>query len=147
MATENIMGKKSRTKGANGEREFIRTVDILTDGKVRLRRNLEQARNGGDDCLGHDVFSIEIKRHKSAREGDIGRWWKQTVNNSGDKHPALAYRLDFQRWKVMVHPPYDFFPLNDSRGCITMDIDMFCQILLHHDVLNSVYYATGQQAS
>ena len=102
------MSKKNRDKGAAGEREFIRLIENLTGGAVKLKRNLEQARSGGDDCLGHDVFSFEIKRYAVAKDGDISKWWQQAVANRGNKSPALAYRIDFQRWRVMIHPGYHF---------------------------------------
>ena len=132
------MSKKSRNKGAAGEREFIRIVEHLTGGVVKLRRNLEQTRSGGDDCLGHEMFSFEIKRYSSAKDGDIAKWWQQAVTNCGGKSPALAYRIDFQRWKVMIHPAYPHFKLNDCRGCFSMDIELFCRLLLDDQALTHV---------
>ena len=133
------MSKKSRTKGAAGEREFIRLVEHLTGGAIQLKRNLEQTRSGGDDCIGNDVFSFEIKRYATAKDGDIARWWQQAVANCGGKSPALAYRIDFQRWKVMIHPAYPFFKLNDCKGCFTLDIEMFCRLLLDDRTFANVY--------
>lgn len=124
------MGNASRIKGANGEREFIRLVRKLTGGAVELHRNLDQSRSGGDDCLGHDNFSFEVKRRKKVTDSDITEWWKQAVANAGEKHPVLAWRPDFQCWRVMVRPPYHLFGKDDPRGCFTMDIHLFCKLLV-----------------
>ncbi len=123
------MGRKSLDKGKSGEREFIRLVSKLTGGVVQLRRNLDQSRAGGDDCLGHKDFSFEIKRRKKVTDGDITEWWRQTVGNAGKKDPVLAWRPDFQHWRIMVRPPYHLFGKNDPRGCFTMDIELFCKLL------------------
>ena len=137
------MGKMSRNKGAAGEREFIRAVDRLTNGAVRLSRNLEQSRQGGDDLVGCETFSFEIKRHRKVTDSDISQWWKQAVGNAGHKHPALAYRPDFQHWRVVVHPPYEWYPVDDVRGCITMDLELFCRLLMNHQILQCFYEKTG----
>lgn len=126
------MGKKSAVKGKNGEREFIRQVSRLTHGCVELSRNLSQCRDGGDDCLGHDVFSIEVKRRRDAiSDAQVAQWWAVCVSNAQlrHKHPVLAYRQDFQSWKVMLNL-CEPFGLEDVRGCLTMDIELFCHWLI-----------------
>ncbi len=125
------MGKFSRDKGARGEREFIRVVERLTEGQIVLSRNLSQSRDGGDDCLGHDNCSIEIKRRKQVTDADITNWWAQAVHQAAaiHKQPVLAYRRDFQCWRVLIHPNH-LFPLDDVRGCLSMDVELFCQCLL-----------------
>ena len=137
------MGKKSRDKGASGEREFINKVRELTGGLVILRRNLDQTRSGGDDCLGHEAFSFEIKRYRKVNDGDIRQWWKQAEHNAGRKHPVLAYRPDFQDWRVMVHPPYGLYPRFDYRGCFTMDIELFCKLLTDKKAREMCYEKAG----
>ena len=129
-------GKHSRTKGAAGEREFIQLVNQLTDGQVALKRNLNQCREGGDDCLGHDLFSIEVKRWKSFKDHDITHCWLQAVDNAvtQDKYPVLAWRPDFQCWRILMHPQLHF-PLEDVRGCLSMDIELFCHFLTHPEDL------------
>lgn len=121
----------SRNKGAGGEREFIGLVDRLTGGAVKLQRNLTQCRDGGDDCIGHDKLSIEIKRRANAADSDVGNWWHQAVKNcSADKLPVLAWRRDYQRWNVLVHA-HHAFPLDDVRGCLTLSLELFCHCLTH----------------
>ena len=127
------MGRFSRDKGARGEREFIRVVERLTDGAVQLSRNLSQSRDGGDDCLGHACWSIEVKRRSQwPGDADIAQWWQSTVANARRlcKHPVLAWRKDHQDWRVMLHLQ-EGFPLDDPRGCLTLDIHLFCHYLAH----------------
>ncbi|WP_252180202.1 hypothetical protein [Endozoicomonas sp. 4G] len=130
------MGKFSRDKGATGEREFIQLVDKLTHGQIQLKRNLDQCREGGDDFLGHDQFSIEVKRWRRFKDRDITDCWTQAANNAGrlNKLPVLAWRPDYQCWRVMIHPQLHF-PLNDVRGCFSMDIELFCHLLTHPDFM------------
>lgn len=123
------MGKKSLDKGKNGEREFIRLVRKLTGGAVELRRNLNQSRSGGDDCLGHEQLSFEVKRRKKVTDSDITEWWKQAVSNAKNKEPVLAWRPDFQSWRIMVRHPLHIFGETDTRGCVTMDIALFCKFM------------------
>lgn len=125
------IGRKSRTKGAGGEREFCRLVSSLTDGRVNLRRNLTQSRDSGDDTSAFN-FSIEIKRYQTARDAQVKQWWQQCQDNAAKqgKVPVLAFRADNQCWQILMHPTA-FFAEDDIRGCIRMSIDLFCQWLLH----------------
>ena len=127
-------GKKSNRKGKNGERDFIRTVYRLTNGKIELRRNLRQSRDGGDDLTGSDLFSYEIKRWANVTDGMIRNWWNQAQKNARaqKKTPVLAYRADHQGWKVAMHP-VKYFHEEDVRGCMTMDVELFCKFLLDPD--------------
>ncbi len=130
------MGKFSRDKGATGEREFIQLVDQLTKGQVQLKRNLDQCREGGDDCLGHNQFSIEVKRWRRFKDRDITDCWTQAASNASrlKKLPVLAWRPDYQCWRVMIHPQLHF-PLNDVRGCFSMDIELFCHLLINPEFI------------
>ncbi len=128
-------GRRSVSKGKNGEREFCRRVATLTDGRVNLRRNLTQCRDSGDDTETTNAvgqFSIEIKRWKSVSDAMLRDWWAQCYRNANarEKIPVLAFRADHQGWQILMHPTA-FFAENDIRGCIRMDIELFCQWLLH----------------
>lgn len=127
-------GRRAVMKGKNGEREFCRKVAALTDDRVMLRRNLTQCRDSGDDTEAINVvgqFSIEIKRWKSVTDALLRDWWSQCYRNANnaEKIPVLAFRADHQSWQVMMHPNL-FFPENDVRGCIRIDVELFCQWLL-----------------
>ena len=123
------IGRKSRNKGAAAEREFCRRVATLTNGRVNLRRNLAQCRDSGDDIADFS-FSIEIKRHRTATDGQINQWWQQCQANANaqNKVPVLAFRPDQQHWQVVMHANY-FFAETDVRGCVRMDIELFCKYL------------------
>lgn len=92
------MGTHQRRKGTEAERELVRLLrDELGDDGIT--RNLEQTREGGGD-IRVPPFVIEAKRAKAAR---IREWWAQAVAQAGtSEHPALAYRLDRQPWRVRV---------------------------------------------
>lgn len=45
-----MTGRRSRTKGANGEREFLNLLRDHLDDET-INRNRAQSRDGGADCL------------------------------------------------------------------------------------------------
>jgi hypothetical protein len=89
----------SRNKGAQGEREVIQLIDDLLG--IQLRRNLDQWREGGFDLIGLEGWAIEVKR---AKKPLLKNWWQQTVDqaNLHNLKPVLFYRLDNQRWRVVL---------------------------------------------
>ena len=97
-----MTGKRSRNKGATGEREL---AALLTDalGFV-VQRKLGQARDGGDD-IQVGKYRIEVKRREALRLDD---WSKQVEDaaNPGDV-PVVAYRRNGQPWRVVV--PLEWF--------------------------------------
>ena len=89
----------SRNKGKSGEAEVIKIIhDELG---IKCCRNLDQVRNGGHDILGLDGWAIEVKR---AKKPLLAQWWTQTLEQAeqGGLHPVLWYRLDNQKWRVVV---------------------------------------------
>ncbi|PJE80662.1 hypothetical protein CI610_00323 [invertebrate metagenome] len=125
------MGSQERDKGGRGEREFATVIRELTSGEINLTRNLEQVRNGGADLDGHDAFAFEIKRRRDPpTDATLTGWWMQTVDQAlvQNKKPVLAYRQDRQSWRVVVHMEHGF-RLEDPRGCLTMDVEMFCRFM------------------
>lgn len=122
-------GRKACNKGKKGEREFCRRVAALTDQRIQLQRHLSQCRDSGDDT-GYGRFSIEIKRWKSVSDALVRDWWCQCQRNATAQHkvPVLAFRADQQTWQVMMHPNH-FFAEHDVRGCLRMDIELFCKVL------------------
>ncbi|WP_420588270.1 putative PDDEXK endonuclease [Bacterioplanoides sp.] len=137
------MSRHSVLKGKAGEREFCAELAKFTGANV-LVRNLEQSRSGGHDLyMPDDVhvdkalaerlddFCIEIKRYKRCKPSDISKWWKQACEQADRrrKNPMLAYRLDHQAWKCLVH--VGKFPDHDVRGCIAMELELFAEILRH----------------
>lgn len=93
------MSAMQRSKGARAEREFF---GLLSEhlGTV-VRRNVDQARNGGADGIEVPGWAIEVKRHETGFRSD---WWEQAraQANLDDLMPALAYRASRQPWRVRV---------------------------------------------
>lgn len=100
-------GKRSRDKGAQGEREFLNMLSERLG--IPLKRNLGQYQEGGVDNQQIADMAIEIKRAKIL---SMGRAWRQACMNAAElnKRPVLAYRLDRSKWKIIVQ----------------MDVEQFC---------------------
>jgi len=99
-----MSGKRSRNKGASGEREFLRLLgDELGE---MLTRNLSQTREGGADCLCVKGWAIEVKRCESLSRR---AWWRQACEQAErlGVEPMLAYRRNREPWRVWVVPYAD----------------------------------------
>ena len=87
------MGRRSRQKGARGERE-VRDV---------LRAHGFEARRDGrlDDDLDHnlDGWHLEVKRREQYQ---LDSWWKQAVDDAGDRRPVVVFRKSNDEWKVVL---------------------------------------------
>lgn len=102
----------SRNKGASAERELAALIHERLG--VRLKRNLEQSRNGGHDLIAPDIaapaaatlesFAIECKRYRATSAALVAKWWLQATQQAqkAGKVPVLAYRADWQPWRVVV---------------------------------------------
>ena len=100
-----MSGKKSRNKGANGEREFFRLVH--EELGIKLKRNLSQYQESGEGDAQLADFHIEVKRGKRYES----RWWAQACEETPmGMSTALCYRLDRAKWRVKLAGP-DF--IND----------------------------------
>lgn len=100
------MGVSQRTKGLNGEREFVRTLGALG---IEAERNLDQTRAGGADItaslLAESGTVLEVKRSESRR---IGPWFDQArAACTNGEEPAVAWRPNRGTWKVYLEldPP------------------------------------------
>ena len=89
----------SRNKGAAGEREVAKIIDDLLG--IKVQRNLDQWRQGGYDLEGLGGWAIEVKR---AKKPLLESWWAQTEEQAklANRKPVLWYRLDNQKWNVVV---------------------------------------------
>ena len=88
-----------RTKGANGEREFIKWAQSILDLNEEAKRNLEQTRNGGADIY-VDCFAFEVKRVEAL---DFRKWWMQAKRQAGtDYIPVVVYRQNKQPWRILI---------------------------------------------
>ena len=93
------MSASQRNKGQRGERELFGILSDLLGTSVR--RNVDQARNGGADGLDVPGWAIECKRVES---GFRGEWWSQAIDQAqrAGRRPALAYRASRQPWRVRL---------------------------------------------
>jgi Holliday junction resolvase len=96
----------SRAKGASAERELIGVLTEHLGAEItgNMKRNLEQTRGGGHDLVGLEGWAIEVKRYKQVSEGDMARFWEQTVTQAHKvmAKPVLAFREDFRSWRVVI---------------------------------------------
>jgi Holliday junction resolvase len=89
----------SRTKGAAAERELCKLLS--EELGVTVQRNVDQARNGGADCLELQGFAIECKRHERLSRPT---WWAQAVEQ-GEKvkaEPLVFYRRSREPWQALI---------------------------------------------
>lgn len=94
------MSASQRAKGQTGERELCA---LLSDELgITVRRNVDQARAGGADCLEIRGFAIECKRHERLSRPT---WWAQAVRQAEalKLEPLLFYRRNRQPWRAMVY--------------------------------------------
>lgn len=94
------MSKSQRSKGQRGERElFARLSEELGE---TVRRNVDQAREGGADSLEVKGFAVEVKRHERLSRP---KWWAQAVKQAKEvrREPILFYRRSREPWRALIH--------------------------------------------
>lgn len=98
------MSASQRRKGAAGEREFLKALGAEL-GDI-LKRNLQQTREGGADCLCVKGWAIEVKRQEALSRPT---WWRQAVEQAerAGAQPMLAYRRNREPWRVWIKPDED----------------------------------------
>lgn len=114
------MSKSQRTKGAVFEREVAAAFSAAIG--VEFKRNIGQARDGGND-VDAGVFVIECKRRKSLKtlEGWLeqaeraarqkgGEYWGSLSSDSEGTVPVAVVRADGGRMRIVVDLA-DFFAL------------------------------------
>jgi Holliday junction resolvase len=94
------VGVMQRRKGAAAEREAL--LLLSEELGTELRRNLQQTREGGADCLMVKGFAIEIKRQEQLRRPS---WWRQAVTQAEQvgAEPMLLYRRNREPWQAWIH--------------------------------------------
>lgn len=114
------MSRMAKNKGTNGEREILKWFMDNFD-LPELKRNLEQTRNGGADCLDIPGIALEVKRQEQLC---IPAWWKQTVRQAvvSKRMPVLVYRQNRKKWTFCL-PASLITP--DSWGYLTLTQDEF----------------------
>jgi len=112
------MGKMQRTKGQVGEREFAKIIEQAFG--VECKRRINQTRDSGHD-LDFIDYAVEIKR---AKKPNINSWWEQAYFNAKmvNKKPMLAYRLDNQKWKILLSYDEVLHRSEETSHYLTMEL-------------------------
>ena len=92
------MGSFAVSKGKRGEREVCDELQPIVDtvatslgmAAPRIRRNLQQSGDGGEDIIGLPWYAIEVKRCETLA---LDRWWQQCVTQARRK-AAMASAWD-----------------------------------------------------
>jgi hypothetical protein len=89
----------SRDKGRRGEIEAFKKLS--GDLGFVITRNVDQAREGGADCINLPGFAPEIKRRKVLSRP---AWWKQAVEQAAaaGTEPIVWYRQDRSQWRALI---------------------------------------------
>lgn len=92
------MGARSRRKGATGEREVFKLLNVKL-GRDAFRRNLSQTRAGGCDNDGDLIMAVEVKRAESLQ---LQAWIDQARRQAKPGQlPVLAYRRNGEDWTFL----------------------------------------------
>lgn len=110
------MGKLSRNKGNEAERQVIKLLQPLVDDAYRvmresgykvgtvpqLQRNTLQSDKGGFDIAGLPWTAIEVKDHKVLA---VPEWWRQCTAQAekAQAEPILIYRRTGGAWHFRVN--------------------------------------------
>lgn len=124
-----MSGRRSRNKGARGEREAIALLQPVIDrvcertGEIRfeLKRDYRQRFEGKRyDLIGLPWFAFEIKRVENL--SGMGGWWRQVMDAADDGQiPVLMYRQNHRKWKVRTRLPIRVVK-GGTAVRVTMDI-------------------------
>lgn len=107
------MGASQRTKGAVAERELCK---MLSDELgITIKRNVDQARAGGADCLELPGFAIECKRREMLSRP---AWWKQAVDQGQQvgAEPIVWYRQSRKPWRALITDMYGYKDVSQDEA-------------------------------
>jgi len=93
------MGRKSRDKGASGERELARELARLLG--VEARRGCQYHGGPGSPDVAADIpdVHIECKRAERLR---LYEALQQAIDDAGGKVPVVAHRQNHKPWVVIT---------------------------------------------
>lgn len=93
----------SRAKGASGEREFAKWLEVNLKLDYTPTRNLEQVRSGGSDIIDVYPFVFEVKRRENL---DLQSWWIQVKHDALKFDecaiPIVAFRQNRKPWEFLI---------------------------------------------
>lgn len=123
--TKEAIGRGSRAKGAQGEREALGLLGewlfpVYAEFGMdpdKIKRNLDQVTEGGCDLKGLPWLSIEVKRRETV---SLGAWWTQTLNQTKPGEiPFLMWRVNRAPWRFRLRVPVVVGPVP-----VVLDVDM-----------------------
>ena len=96
------MGSFAVSKGKRGEREACDELQPTVDSVAkelgmeapRIRRNVQQSGDGGEDLIGLPWYSIEVKRCETL---NLAAWWRQCVTQARRKAATATAWDDLRR--------------------------------------------------
>ena len=96
------MGSFAVSKGKRGEREACDELQPTIDAVAkalgmeapRIRRNLQQSGDGGEDLIGLPWYAIEVKRCETL---NLAAWWRQCVTQARRKAATATAWDDLRR--------------------------------------------------
>jgi len=93
------MSASQRTKGQVGERELFALLSHELG--IVVRRNVDQARNGGADGIEIPGWAVEVKRQETNWKS---AWWEQADAQAQalGRKPILFYRASRRPWCATV---------------------------------------------
>lgn len=127
------MGKKSRTKGAGGEREVAELLSKVYPGTCR---ELDQYQGKlGRDLKGCAPWCVQIKRMKSVSEKQKEDAFMEAVSACGGEWilPVVFYREDRAKWRaytsmyVLLCHSHGEGVLSDGSLMVDMDAEEFVE--------------------
>jgi len=117
--SQSDIGRRSRRKGATGERELFH---LLSDELgFCVTRNLTQTRDSGCDSLSVPGFVIECKRVESPFRI---AWMEQAIASVSPGHaiPTVFYRQSRQPWRASFRMA-DLLSDRSAPGLAHLDFD------------------------
>jgi Holliday junction resolvase len=91
------MGKKSKDKGARGERELAKALQKIGFDARRGR----QYAGGPDSPDVHGIPGVHIEC-KRMEKFSLYPALEQSINDAGDNVPTVMYRKNYEDWVVVV---------------------------------------------
>jgi hypothetical protein len=100
-----MSGRKSRSKGQNGQREAMKLWRDAGFKDAKHSGMLQQGLAGSEHVP--DIFDVgrwwvEIKRYKKYTNKQVFDWWTKLVSECPKTHdPILMYRRNYDSWLVI----------------------------------------------
>jgi len=93
------MGRKSRDKGASGERELAHELSRLLGVEARRGRQYHGGPGSADVAVDIPDVHIECKRTERLR---LYEALEQAIGDAGGKAPIVVHRQNHKPWVVIV---------------------------------------------